>query len=173
MVGAFGEANHCESIGSAFLAFGLIDFGVEGGKFGIFERGGAREQIKPLKNEADFLVANVRERFFVVLRNVGAFEEVAAGTGAVETTEHVHEGGLAAAAGTHDSDEFAAVDAEAYAAKRMHAGLAEVVVFVDVFDADYRGGSSRTGCSLHCLIESWHGFHEIVSRNVSGAVRPE
>jgi hypothetical protein len=154
MVGAFGEANHCESIGGTFLAFGLIDFGVEGGKFGVFERGGARKQIEALKDEADFLVADEGERFFVVPRNVGSFEKVTTGTGTIETAEHVHEGGLAAAACAHDGHEFAPRDAEAYTTQSVYACFAQVVVFVDVFDADHRGSSAIAGCRLRFLIES-------------------
>src|SRR5207253_372914 len=65
--------------------------------------------------------------------------QVSTGARPVETTEDVHEGGFAAAAGAHDGHEVAALDRHVDAAQRVHARFAELVVFVNVVrDEDRR-----------------------------------
>ena len=134
MVCAIREADHRKSFRRAFSAFPLVDFGVERGEFCIFERRGARQQIKALENKSNFLVPDKCKSFLIMPRNIRAFQEVSPSAGTIETTEHVHEGGLAAAACAHDGHKFAALNGKANTAERVYARFAEVVVFVDVFD---------------------------------------
>src|ERR1700688_1561447 len=73
---AIREAHHGQRIGSSLAALGLVNSRVQRWQFHIFERRGSRQQVESLKDESNFLVANQRERFFVVLRNIGIFEQV-------------------------------------------------------------------------------------------------
>ena len=155
MVRTIRETNHRKSFRGALLAFGLVNFGVEGGELGVFQGRSAREQIKALKNKPNFLVADECKSFLIVLRNVGSFEEIPPRTGTIETAEHVHEGGLTASARAHDGHKFAPINGKAYATKRVYASFAEVVVFVDVFDAENRARGYSAGCGLRDFVEGW------------------
>lgn len=155
MVCAIRETDHRECFGSALFAFGLVNFSVERGEFGIFQRGGAREQIKALENKSNFLITYECKGLFIVLRNIGAFQKVSPGAGAIETAEHVHEGGLAASACAHDGHKFTPLNGKAYTTKRVYASFAEVVVFVDVFDAENRARGYSAGCGLRDFVEGW------------------
>ena len=156
MVRTICQTDHGQGFRGAFLAFRLVDFCVERGEFGIFERGGAGQQIKALKDKSNFLVADECKRFLVVLRNVGSFEEIPSRAGTVETAEHVHEGGLTAAACAHDGHKFAPLNGKANTTKRVYARFAKVVVFVEVFDAYHRPSGSRAGGGLGYLVEGRH-----------------
>ena len=80
---------------------------VEHRQLDIFERGGAGEEVEALEDEADLAVADGGECVGVEGGDVDAVEAGRAAGRAVEAAEHVHQGGLAGAAGAHDGDELA------------------------------------------------------------------
>ena len=84
---------------------------------------------------ADYLaIADSSQRLLAELRDLNPFEQVATAGRLVEAAENIHEGGLAAAAGSHDRNELPALDLHADPAQRMHACFAQVIVFVDIVD---------------------------------------
>src|SRR5271154_4428177 len=75
------------------------------------------EQIKPLKDKADFVTAQQGARGIAHGREVVAIEEYAPGGGLGEATDHVQHGGFAAPGRAHDGDEFAGKNVNADAAQ--------------------------------------------------------
>ena len=102
----------------------------------VFQRGGAREQVEALEDEADLLVADVGQLVAVERRNVHAVQQIIAAGRAVEAADHVHQRGFARAAGAHEGDKFAGQDFQRHAAHGMHLHLAGVIGLVDVFEFD-------------------------------------
>src|SRR5690606_22281230 len=107
---------------------------IEHRQLDILERGRAGEEIETLEDEAELLVAQVRELVAVELVDIDAVQQVGAAGRAVEAAEHVHQRRLAGAARTHEGDEFALVDVERDAANGMNGNLARLVDLVDVLD---------------------------------------
>jgi hypothetical protein len=75
--------------------------------FDVFQCGRTRKQIESLKDEANFLVANIREGVAIQGGHVNAVKPVVSARLAVETTNQIHQRAFARAAGTHDGDKFA------------------------------------------------------------------
>src|SRR5437016_8988777 len=101
----------------------IADFGIQRWQFDIFQSGGACQQVESLKNESDFLIADERQRPFVVLGNVDAFQQIASGTRPIQAAKNIHKRGLPAAARAHQGHKFAAMHGYTYSTKRMHARL--------------------------------------------------
>ena len=68
--------------------------------------------------------------------NFGALEHVTAAGWLVQAAKNIHERGLAAAAGSHDRYEFAALDGDADSTQSMHASFTQIVILVDVLYAN-------------------------------------
>ena len=121
----------------ACIAGGDPARGVEHGELDVFEGGRAGEEVETLEDEAEFLVTQVGALVAVEAGDIDAIEQVAAGSGAVEAAQRVHEGGLAGAGRAHDGDEFAGVHFEADAADGVDLEFAVAVGFADVLELDY------------------------------------
>src|SRR5712692_4343129 len=146
MLRAIRKPNHGQRFGSSLGAFRLRNSRIQRRQFHILERRRSRQQVESLKNKSNLLIANQRQGFLVVLRNVNAFQQVAPGARFVQASQDVHERGLAAAAGAHNGHELAARNFQAHAAQRVHAGLAQFVVLVKIFDLkDALGGWTWRG----------------------------
>src|SRR5262249_54578972 len=65
-----------------------------------------------------------------------AVQPVAAGGGAVQAAQDVHQRGLARARGAHEGDHLAAVDAQGDALEHRHVDLPQVVRLADVVQLD-------------------------------------
>ena len=102
----------------------------------VLARRGARQQIETLKNETEFVIANVGELIAIEHGNVGVVQKVTTGGRPIETTENVHQRRFAGTARAHERDEFAALDLERNAAHGVHIDIAGVIrlVNVDQFD---------------------------------------
>src|SRR5437763_16441029 len=96
----------------------------------------ARSEHKP-----DLSIANGRQPVVIHFGNVFAVELIAARARGIETTEHIHERRLAAAAWAHDREVFVAANRQTQTAKRPNDFLAHDVFLGDVFDVDH----DRTG----------------------------
>src|SRR4029077_1192858 len=136
MVGAFGEPDEPERLERASPALPLVEAGVERGQLRVFKRGGAGGKIESLENKPDLAIPNAGQLPFVEPGHVNAFEQVTTGARFIEAAEDVHEGRLAAAAGAHDGDEFAAVDLDVHAAQGVDPVVPHLVIFVQLFDAE-------------------------------------
>src|ERR1700675_26933 len=115
-----GQSDHRECFRRALAALRPVDLGIQGREFRIFEGRRPSQQIKSLKNKSDFLIAYECQGFFVVLRDVDSFEQIAAGTRTVQTPEHVHERRLATPAGPHNRDKLSTLYLDAYAPQGVH-----------------------------------------------------
>ncbi len=100
----------------------------------------AGQEVEALEHEADLLVADQCQSPLVEPGDVDAVEQVPTELGPVEAAEDVHERRLAAPARAHDGHELAALDRDADPAERVHARFTQVVVLVDVLDADEQAG---------------------------------
>ena len=95
-----------------------------------------------MENKPDLLIADGGELPLAQRGNVGPFQEIAAARGRIQTAQNIHEGRFAAAAGAHYRYEFTAGDFQAHAPQGVHAGIAQLVIFVDVFDHNGNVGSA-------------------------------
>lgn len=157
---ALREADHGQGLGSPFLTLRAVDFRVQRRQFRVLERRSASQQIEALENESNLLIADQGQGLFVVPRNIGPFEEIAAGTRLVETTEYVHERGFAASARAHDCHKFAAMDPQTDTAQGMHTGFTKFVVFMNLLNANNRG-VGRTRFGSVDLVGRRHGMNEV------------
>src|SRR4029453_4224857 len=136
MVDAVAQANIDKSLGRAFFARFRIHSCVDEWKLNVAQTSGAREQVKCLKNEADFSIPNRRELVIVHGRYVLAIKLVTSGSGGVEATKHVHERRFAAAAWPHDCDVLVMVNLKRNPAQSRDDFFAHAVVLRDVFNVD-------------------------------------
>ena len=102
-----------------------------------------------MKDEAEFLVADVGQRVAPELRNVDAIEQVAPAGRLIEAAEDVHHCGLAGAARAHDGDKLASLDLEGNVAHRVDLDIAGAVRFRERLEAD-DGGHFRGIRSASC-----------------------
>ena len=103
------------------------DLRVDERELDVLQRGGAREQVEGLEDEADLLVADRRQLVVVHRLDRDAVEEVAAGGRAVEAADDVHQRRLAGAGRAHDRDVLAGLDDEVDAAQGVDLLRAELV----------------------------------------------
>ena len=102
----------------------------------ILARRSARQQIETLKNETEFVIANICELIAIEHGNIGIIQNVTTGSRPIETSKNIHERRFAGTARSHQRDEFAALDLERNAAHRVNIDIAGVIrlVNVDQFD---------------------------------------
>ena len=104
----------------------------------VVQRGGARQQVEGLEDEADLLVADARQLVVVQLADQLAVEPVAALGGRVQAADQVHQRGLAGAGRAHDGHVLVVLDAQGDAAQRLHLLLrAHVVGAPQILDDDH------------------------------------
>ena len=102
----------------------------------IFQRRRARKQVETLEDEADFFVADIRERIAVERGNVNAIEQIIAAARTVERADHVHQRAFAGAARAHEGHEFARKNFQRNPAHRVDIHFAGVIHLVDVRELD-------------------------------------
>ncbi len=86
----------------------------------VVERGGARQQIESLKDEADLFVADGGEIVIVELADQPARQPVFPARRSIEATDQIHKRGFSRAGWSHDGDIFAAADLEIDAAQGVY-----------------------------------------------------
>ena len=133
---AISQTDQLQRIHGPLGSFLFADLRIECRKLDILQRSCAREKIESLKDETNFPVAYGGEFLLAEFGNFGALEHVAAAGRLVQAAENIHERGLAAAAGSHDRDELAALDGDADSAQSMHASFTQIVILVDVLHAN-------------------------------------
>ncbi len=117
--------------------------GVDQRQLDVVQRVGAGQQVEGLEHEADLAVADRGQLVVRELLDRGAVQAVGARGRLVEAADHVHQGGLAAARGTHDGHVLAAVDREIDAVERVHLLGAHVVDLGDLRELDQRHRGER------------------------------
>ena len=101
-------------------------------QFHVFQGRRARQEIEPLKDEAQELAPQESALVARELFDVQALEEVLAARGAVERADDVHHRRLARARGAHDRHELALIDREVDVGERVEGRLARTVALADV-----------------------------------------
>ena len=91
--------------------------GIDERKLHVVQRRGARQQVEGLEHEPDFAVADVGELIVAQVAHQLLVQPVLPPGGGVQAPDQVHEGGFAAARGSHDGDKLAPADLEFDAAK--------------------------------------------------------
>ena len=105
----------------------------------------AREEVERLEDEADLLVADLRQLVVVHRRDLAALQVVRAGRRRVEASDQVHQGGLPGPRRTHDRDVVAALDRQRHAGQGVDDRLRpHLVGFRHVADIDERAQSIFT-----------------------------
>src|SRR5271169_6370320 len=95
------------------------------------------EQIKPLKDKADFVTAQQSARGIAHGGEVVAIEEHAPGGSLGEATNHVQHGGFATSRRAHDGDEFAGKNVNADAAQGWNFHFALAIHLPQIFSLKY------------------------------------
>ena len=101
--------------------------------------------VESLKDKAEFAVADVGQHVGCGGTEIAAANFHAAGGRGIEAAEQVHEGGLAAAAGTDDGEEFALLDPQTHPIQRADLLIADTIGFFDVFEKNEGHGTGVIG----------------------------
>ena len=139
VVEPIAQPDPLQRLAGPLVPLGGGDPGVEQRQLDVLQRRGARQQVEVLEDEADRLVAEVRQLVVGEAGDVLPLQQVAAGGGAVEAAEQVHQRRLARARGPHDGDELALRDLERDAAERRQLDVAHPVDLGDVLQLDQGG----------------------------------
>jgi hypothetical protein len=132
----FAEANITQCLRGSLLARHRINSRINQGKLDIAQAGGAGKKIESLKDETYLAVTDRGQLVVIHRRDILSVKLIAAGTRRIETAEHIHQGGFAAAARPHDRKIFVPVNLERDPAQGMDGFLAHDVMLRDVFDVD-------------------------------------
>ena len=81
-------------------------------------------------------IPDVRQRVAVERRNINAIQPVTAFRRTVKAADHVHQGGFAGAARTHDGDKFAGQNLPRHAAHGVNVHFAGVIRLVNFDELD-------------------------------------
>ena len=98
--------------------------GIAGGHEDVLQCGHAGQKVKALEDEPDVLIAQCRQLFVVHARNRLPEQAVFARVRPVQTSENVHQRGLAGTGRSHHGHVVPFVDLEVDVIQRMHLGFA-------------------------------------------------
>ncbi len=104
----------------------------------VLPRRCARQEIKTLKDETDFPIANIGEPIAIKARNIGSIQNVMARSRSIETTEKIHQRGFPGTACAHQGNKFAGLNLKRNAAHGMHFHFSGAICFVDIDQPDKR-----------------------------------
>src|SRR5574337_354790 len=132
------EANRLqrlERLGSAVAGCSPI---IQEGEFHVCDGAGPGQKVEGLKDESDFLIADVGELIPVELAHADAVKPVAAGGRLVQASQDIHQGGLAGPGGAHDRHKLPSFNAERDPPQRLDGHVSEPVVLDQILDLDER-----------------------------------
>ena len=78
-------------------------------KFHIAFSGQTRKQVEILEHESDLPVPHLRKFLLRIIINLLPVENIGTGIRGIQTSHDIHQGGLSAAGGSYDRDEFSFV----------------------------------------------------------------
>src|ERR1051325_2868541 len=117
--------------------------GIDQRELDIAQRVRARQQVERLKDEADFLIANLGEVVVIHLADLNAVEFVLAGSGRIQAADQVHQGGFARTGRSHDREVLAPGDFEGDLPQSVNGFRSHLVAAGDVLKADKGHGARR------------------------------
>ena len=93
MVCAVRKTHGLECLHRPFVSFCSLErsVGIEQWQLDVVEGGCSREQVEPLEDEPDLVVANLRQLVFLQMGDVAAIEEILTARRMVQAPEDVHE----------------------------------------------------------------------------------
>ena len=110
-----------------------------------------RQQVEGLKNKTDFPITDVGQLIVTHERDIFLREMIPATRRCIETAQHIHHGGFAAARRPHDGEVLVAPYSERDAPQRMHDFLPHFVKFRDILNFNDHGArltvAARSGPS--------------------------
>ena len=128
----------------ARAAFGALDAlfsgdaGVDQREFDVVQRGGPRQEVEGLEDEADFLIANAGQFVVVEFTDQLSVQPVLAFARSVEAADQIHQRRFARAGRSHDGDVFVALDAQVHSPQGLDLLLrSHVVGLPQIFRADH------------------------------------
>ena len=145
------EPDELQQFGGPVADVVLLLFPVERGHEDVFEHGGVRQEVEALKDEADVLVAQLRELVVVELHHVPAGEDETARGGDVQAAHEVHQRRFPGPGGPHDGREFALLDREVDPLEDLQILVPHVEALGDILhDADGGGHYLRAPFCWAC-----------------------
>ena len=137
MVHAVFQADAIEKFGGALAALAAGGAPVDQGQLDIAQSRGVGQQVEALEDEADLVVADVRQ--FVALEPFHRLlvQPVLARGRGVQAAEKVHQGGLARPGRAEDGGVLAAADRQVDAAQGLDGDTAHGVDFAQFFCFDH------------------------------------
>ena len=102
-------------------------------KLYIFERIQSGQKLKLLKDEPDFLAADMRKLFFVKVAYRASMQDVFAGGRRIQTADDIHQRGFAAAGGTEDGKKLSLSDFQINALENRLHFFSDHILLDDVF----------------------------------------
>ena len=112
VVGPVVHLHLAEGLHGHFLPPGGRDPLIDQRKGHVFQGVQLLNEVIALKDKADLPVPDVGQLLVAQPCHVGSVQMVVPVGRHIQTAQHIHEGGLSAAGGAHNGDEFAAVDAQ-------------------------------------------------------------
>ncbi|MCY1410087.1 hypothetical protein D9M71_254500 [compost metagenome] len=168
IVQAFAEPQALQQFSGAHGAFFGRPAGVEGRHFDVLPRAAGGNQVVTLEDETERLAAQPGQLVAVHIRHVDTGEAVAAGAGAVEAAEQVHQGRFAGTGRADDGDKLAGLDAQRHAMQHRDLRTGAAAVFLaNAFQLDQRGLRTH-----HWNLRGWSSLSSSPSTSVSPSARP-
>ena len=137
---AIREADLREEFSGAPLGRAALDAGEIARDLHVFDGGERSQEIEVLEHESEMMGAERGEVSLGRGGKVDAVDQDGATGGAQHRAEHEEQGGLAAAGGSHDQDDFAGLHVEVHVAHRVDGDAAFAVGLGQVTHGDSRHG---------------------------------
>ncbi len=138
MAETFSEAKPLKQFLRALMTGILRDADINRGNFDIGARGELRQQIIALKNEAELISPQRRERRRVERCRLAPADAICPGTWSIESAQNIQQRRLAGAGGAHQRYHVARVDGEINVAQRIDFLVARHITSRDTSKFDER-----------------------------------
>jgi hypothetical protein len=102
----------------------------------VLSRGGARQQIKILEDEADLAIPDIGKLVSVQSGNIGAVQNIMTRSRSIQATQDIHQRGLSGTARSHERNEFAALDFDRHSSHRGYCHFACAVRLMNIDQTD-------------------------------------
>ncbi len=145
---AVPQAHHVRQLVGPLQALPLVPTLVVHRDLDVLDDVELLDQVERLEDESDAGPADEGQLVVVQLRDVVAAQDVATFARPIETTQDIQQRGLARAAGTHDRDVLARLDAQVDAAEHLEFRRPEVIALSQL--VEQQDGRVRLGRSPAC-----------------------
>ena len=126
------KTHHLQRDPGSLVPLRLGDAGVHQRHLHVLLERQLGQQVVLLEDEAQHLVPDGGQLVLIHLTHIPAVQQVRAGGGHVQAADDVHTGGLAGAGLAHDGHELPLPDLEGDVVRRLHSGVAHLVILADL-----------------------------------------